>query len=152
MLTVDIPRIIAHVAGIVREGPSVGDGNDDDDSDNEDGEGESNDRNNSSMYDKNGKNGKNRNKQPHLFTMPEIDTKKYSMSIKILVFVISFLVFLLITFLILNRNDTNRYMDVVVKLFNNIKNTSLDQLDIVNSKNGLNIKDLKLEHNIIEEL
>lgn len=65
MLTVDIPRIIAHVAGVVKEGP--GQGGDDDDEVEAAAVGPS-------------------NLQPKLFTMPEINSNNMSVVVVVGIF------------------------------------------------------------------
>ena len=71
MLTVDIPKIIAHVAGVVKEGPGTSEDSDDE---------------NEALR---------ANKQPRLFTMPEIDSKTFNVGIIAAVGVILFFLLLL---------------------------------------------------------
>lgn len=98
MLTVDIPRIIAHVAGVVKEGP----GSHVDDADDSDAlEGS--------------------NKQPRLFTMPEINTTTLSIGVVAALCFSLFVLLILAIFIFSLREDTlTRY-----------KETSLSMMDII---------------------
>ena len=70
MLTVDIPKIIAHVAGVVKEGPGTSEDSDDE---------------NEALR---------ASKQPRLFTMPEIDSKTFHVGVIAAVCIIFFFLLL----------------------------------------------------------
>ena len=103
MLTVDIPRIIAHVAGVVKEGPGTGDDGDDDNEEN-----------------------LRANKQPKLFTMPEINTTTLSVGVIAAAVVILLFLLLVFTFLFLLKESTlSEYKETASKVVNGIRGSEL---------------------------
>ena len=102
MLTVDIPRIIAHVAGVVKEGP--GSHADDADDDALDGS----------------------NKQPRLFTMPEINSTTLSIGVVAALCFSLFLLLMLAIFIFSLREDTlTRYKETSLSMMDKIRGGEL---------------------------
>jgi hypothetical protein len=105
MLTVDIPRIIAHVAGVVKEGPGMGD---DDDSDDE-----------VDPLDK------ERSKQPRLFTMPEIASGNLSAGAIVGAVSLTIFIIALIIFFTLTPENMAHFEASRIKFFNNFRGIEL---------------------------
>ena len=103
MLTVDIPRIIAHVAGVVKEGPGHSE--------------ESDDEEGLLLI---------ANKQPRLFTMPEITSKTLSVGVLAVIGVVFFfLLFLAVLLIFMKESTLNDIKGAAVRLVNGIRGNEL---------------------------